>query len=60
MRGFHVHQNVWSTTIGEENLECRHEEKNEEDKFAAGVYRNDFQIEILVGHMPRIISKFVY
>ena len=55
-----MHQNVWSTTIGEEYLECRHEEKNEEDKFAAGVYRNDFQIEILVGHMPRNISKFVY
>ena len=41
-------------------LECRHEEKNEEDEFAIGVYRNDFQKETLVGHMPRNISKFVY
>ena len=59
VHGFHVHQIVWSIIIGEENLECRHEEKNEEDEFAADVYRNDFQIENLVGHMPRNISKFV-
>ena len=59
VRGFHVHQIVWSIIIGEENLERRHEQKNEEDEFAADVYRNDFQIENLVGHMPRNISKFV-
>ena len=58
VRGFHVYQTVWSPVIGEENLECRHE-KNEEDEFAIGVYRNDFQKETLVGHMPRNISKFV-
>ena len=28
VRGFHVYQTVWSPIIGEENLECRHEEKN--------------------------------
>ena len=55
-----MYQTVWSLIIGEENLECRHEEKNEEDEFAIGVYRNDFQKETLVGHMPRNISKFVY
>ena len=58
--GFHMYQTVWSLIIGEENLECRHEEKNEEDEFAIGVYRNDSQKETLVGHMPRNISKFVY
>ena len=36
------------------------EKKNEEDEFAIGVYRNDFQKETLVGHMPHNISKFVY
>ena len=51
---------LWSPIIGEENLECRHEEKNEEHEFAIGVYRDDFQKETLVGHMPRNISKFVY
>ena len=55
VRGFHVYQTVWSPIIGEENLECRYEGKNEEDEFAIGAYRNDF-----VGHMPRNISKFVY
>ena len=59
-RGFHVYQILWSPIIGEENLECRHEEKNKEDEFAIGVYRNDFQKETLVGHMPRNISKFAY
>ena len=34
--------------------------KNEEDEFAIGVYRNDFQKETLVKHMPRNISKFLY
>ena len=48
VRRFHVHQTVWSPIIGEENLECRHEEKNEEDEFAIGVYRNHFQKETLV------------
>ena len=60
MRGFHVYQTVWPPIIGEENLVCRHDEKNEEDEFASGVYRNYFQIETLVGHMPRNLSEFVY
>ena len=55
-----MYQTVWSPIIVEENLKCRYEEKNEEDEFAIGVYRNDFQKETLVGHMPRNISKFAY
>ena len=55
-----MYQTVWLPIIGEENLDCRDEEKNEDDEFAIGVYRNDFQKETLVGHMPRNISKFVY
>ena len=55
-----MYQTVWSPIIGEENLECRHEEKNEEDEFAIGVYRNDFQKQTLAGHMRSNISKFVY
>ena len=60
MRGFHVYQTVWSPMIGEENLERRRKEKNEEDKFAIGVYKNCFQKETSVGHMSRNLSKFVY
>ena len=48
VRRFHVYQTMWSPIIGEENLECRHEEKNEEDDFEIGVYRNDFQKETLL------------
>ena len=55
-----MYQTVWLPIIHEENLECKHEEKNEEDEFAIGVYRKDFQKETLDGHMPRNISKFVH
>ena len=56
-----MYQTVWPPIVGEENLKYRQEEKKlEEDEFAIGVYRIDFQKEILVGHMPRSISKFVY
>ena len=55
-----MYQTVWSPIIGEENLECRHEGKNEEDEFAIGAYQNDFPKETLVGHMSCNISKFVY
>ena len=51
---------VWSQITGKGSLECWHEEKNEEDEFAIGVYRNYFQKETLVGNMPRNISKFAY
>ena len=57
---FHVYKTVWLPLIGEENLKCRHEQNNKEDEFAIGVYRNDLEKEILVGHMPRNISKFVH
>ena len=36
VRGFHVYKTVWSPIIGEENLQCRHEQKNEENEFAIG------------------------
>ena len=60
VRGFHVYQTVCSPVIGEQNLECRHEEKIEHDEFAIGVYRNNFPKETSIGHIPRNISKFVY
>ena len=34
--------------------------KKNEDEFAVGVFRNDFQKESLVGHIPGNISKFAY
>ena len=38
VRAFHVYQSVWSPIIGEENLEWRHEENNEEDEFVRLVF----------------------
>ena len=54
-----MYETVWSPIIGEENLESRYEEKTEEEEFAIGVNRNDFQKETLVGHMSRNIFKFI-
>ena len=51
---------MWSLIIGEETLECRHEEENEQDEFNICFYQNYFQRETLAGHLPRNISKFVY
>ena len=36
VRGLHVYQTVWSPNIGEGDLECKHENKNEEDDFVIG------------------------
>ena len=60
MRGFHVYQTVWFSIIGEEDLKCRHDKQNEEDKFAIAVYRYDFPRETVIGHISRSTSKFVY
>ena len=40
--GFHVYQTLWSPIIGEENLECRYEEKNEENEFVIGFSKRKF------------------
>ena len=41
VRGFHVYKDVWSLFIGEENLDCKHEEGNEYYKYAGAVYTID-------------------
>ena len=51
--GLHVYQTVWSPNIGEGDLECKHENKNEEDDFVTGIYNYDFQRETLIGHTYR-------
>lgn len=44
VRGFHFYQTVWSPIIGNEDLEYRHEKKNEGDEFAIGVTAMIFMI----------------
>ena len=51
MRGYHVYERIWSTTIGEELL-CEREMDNERDRYAVAVIKDG----VIIGHLPRKIS----
>ena len=53
VRGFHVYRFLWNPVLGEE-LICRREIGNAEDRYAVGVYITEENA--LVGHLPRRIS----
>lgn len=56
VRGYHVYQEVWTPVIGEE-LVCRREMGNVQDRYAVGIYEQNLNgPETLVGHLPRKIS----
>ena len=52
VRGYHCYNTIWNAVIGEE-LPCKLELSNPEDRFAVAVC----QREITVGHVPRRISS---
>ena len=52
MRGYHVYKDIWEANVGEE-LECVRERRNEKDRYAVAVVKND----TIIGHLPRKISK---
>ena len=52
MRGYHVYKDIWEANVGEE-LECVKERRNEKDRYAVAVVKND----TIIGHLPRKISK---
>ena len=61
VRGHHVYQPVWSSTVGE-NLSTapdKMEEALSYDEFAIGVYK-DKKCSLLVGHLPIEISNLSY
>jgi len=51
VRGYHVSQRLWTSTVGE-NLSCRWEPTNENDRYAV-VVMNDYTV---IGHIPRKFS----
>lgn len=57
VRGFHVYHSVWTPFIGEQ-LNTTLEPNNIADKFAVAAIRSES--DIVVGHIPREISKVVF
>ena len=55
VRGHHIYKRVWTPVLGEE-LKCRIEEDNVEDRYGFAVLRES----ILVGHIPRKVSAACY
>ena len=51
MRGYHVYQEIWTTTEGE-TLLCNKETRSREDPFAVAVMKS----REIVGHVPRSLS----
>ena len=60
MRGHHVYQSVWTSTIGE-NLFTASDKREalSYDEFAIGVYKDE-KCSLLVGHLPINISSLSY
>ena len=47
VRGFHIHQDIWTPVIGEESL-CEREEGNLYNRYAVSV----LDLSTVVGHFP--------
>ena len=55
VRGYHVYKDDWNPSIGD-IFALEIEETNQHDRYAVAVLVN----EVIVGHIPREISKIVY
>ena len=60
VRGYHVHMNIWKPPVGE-CLKRRKEPTNKMEKTAVAVIRiNSYIEEVVVGHVPKNMSKIVF
>ena len=63
IRGHHVYMSVWGTAVGEKLFAApdpSEEASREYDKFAVGLYKEDNDQKLLVGHVPIEISSLCY
>ena len=59
IRGYHAYLNIWEPLLGK-CLRCAKEPENEVDKHAVAVVRiNSRNEEVVVGHVPKLISIVV-
>jgi len=56
VRGYHCYNTIWDPAIGEE-LPCKLELSNPEDRFAVAVFKREVWGEVTVGHVPKRISS---
>lgn len=59
VRGFHVYKDVWSPILLEV-LQTRQEPGNLEDEHAVAIIKESSSVEIIVGHVPRDISRICW
>ena len=61
LRGHHVYQSVWTSTVGENLFTApdKREKALSYDGFAIGVYKDE-KCSLLVGHLPIEISSLSY
>ena len=60
VRGYHVYMNIWEPLVGE-CFKSRKEPTNEMDKAAVAAVRiNSYNDQVVVGHVPKNMSKIVY
>ena len=61
VRGYHVYQSAWTSTVGENRFTApdKREEALSYDEFAIGVYKGE-KCSLLVGHLPIKISRLSY
>ena len=55
VRGYHVYESVWHTTVSDQ-LGCAREPGNCQETFAVAIIKD----EVTVGHVPRSISLYLY
>ena len=62
IRGHHVYMSVWSAAVVEKLFAAPdpREEVKEYDKFAVGLYKEENDQKLLVGHVPIEISSLCY
>ena len=62
IRGHHVCMSVWSAAVGEKLFAAPdpRDEAREYDKFAVGLYKEENDQKLLVGHVPIEISSLCY
>ena len=59
VRGHHVYQSVWTSTVGENTAPDKREEALSNDEFVICVY-TDEKCSLLVGHLPIKIPSLSY
>jgi len=60
VRGYHVYMRIWDPEIGDV-LACKQESENDDDRFAVAVCPLESSDSLLiVGHVPREISRICW